>query len=91
MSMGSRIKKLRKERKLTQIQVSNALGFSRSVYSQYENDEREPSLARIISIASFFMVSIDYLCETNENCLLDISKIDKEDKGLIINILRKYY
>ena len=63
MSLGQRLKLLRKQRNLTQKAVCNALNISRSVYSQYELDEREPSLKRLIALSRFFMISIDFLCD----------------------------
>lgn len=90
MSLGSKLKKLRKQKNLTQVQVADALGFSRSVYSQYERNEREPSLKRLVSISRFFMVSLDYICDNSDRLLIDVTQIDEEDKTLIMNILRKY-
>ena len=61
-----KLKKLRKDRGLTQKIVANSLNISRSVYSQYENDEREPSIKRLVSICRFYMTSLDYICSNSE-------------------------
>ena len=91
MTLGKKLKKLRKERHLTQQQVADALGFSRSIYSQYERDEREPSTKRLISLARFYRVSIDYLCDNSDRYFVDITDMDIQDKNLIIRISYKYY
>ena len=45
---GERLQNLRKSRNLSQKEVSNALGISSSVLSNYESSERTPSLENLI-------------------------------------------
>lgn len=89
LSIGNKLKKLRIERGLTQQTVTDALGISRSVYSQYENDEREPSLRRMISISRFFMVSLDYLCSNDARIQVDITDLDDIQKARIYAIIKE--
>ncbi len=89
LSIGNKLKKLRIERGLTQQTVADALGTSRSVYSQYENDEREPSLRRMISISRFFMVSLDYLCSNDARIQVDITDLDDIQKARIYAIIKE--
>ena len=56
-----RLTALRKERKLTQKEVAEALGLSRQTVSNWEKGDSEPSIGIIAKIASFFEVSTDYL------------------------------
>lgn len=63
MSIGSRLKSVRKEKKLTQKTVAEALNISKPVLSQYESDQRTPSVERLISLARFYQASLDYICE----------------------------
>ena len=63
MSIGSRLKTLRKEKNLTQKTVAEALDISKPVLSQYESDQRTPSVDRLISLARFYQASLDYICE----------------------------
>ena len=63
--MKNNIKKLRKERKLTQISLQMATGIEQALLSKYENEERTPTVEALIILADFFGVSIDYLlCRT---------------------------
>lgn len=89
LSIGNKLKKLRIERGLTQQTVADALGISRSVYSQYENDERVPSLRRMISISRFFMVSLDYLCSNDARIQVDITDLDDIQKARIYAIIKE--
>ena len=59
--IGSRLKKLRTQKSLTQKQIAKDLGVCRETYCQYERDKREPSVQMLIQLADLFHVSIDYL------------------------------
>jgi len=57
----TRLITLREERKLSQAEVSRALGISRSGFSMYELGEREPDMETVRKLASYFNVTTDYL------------------------------
>lgn len=77
---GERLQNLRKARNLSQKEVSNALGISSSVLSNYESSERTPSLENLISLASFYRCSTDYLLglEKQSKNVLDVSNLTNE-------------
>lgn len=50
---------LRKNKKLTQEQLSKLLGISKSSIAMYETGQRVPSLSRAKKIAEFFNVSVE--------------------------------
>ncbi len=52
---------LRKNRNLTQKQLADELGISRSLISLYESGERVPSLKALLKISQFFGISNDEL------------------------------
>ena len=56
-----RLRELRIERKLSQKELSNLLGFGRTTVNDWEVKGTEPTLDTIIKIAQFFEVSTDYL------------------------------
>lgn len=58
---GSTLKKLRLENDLTQQQLADKLGISRSAIGMYENGDREPDFETLEIIADFFNVKLDYL------------------------------
>lgn len=61
MKLGERLKYLRLQKGLTQEQLAEIIGISRSALSMYELDQREPDLGTLIKIADYFSVTTDYL------------------------------
>ena len=60
-TFGERLKTLRLEKGLGQIELAKALDVGKSIISLWERDKCEPTLTNLIAIAQFFNVSIDYL------------------------------
>lgn len=58
---SNQLKKLRKERGLTQEQLASLLNISKSAISMYENGNREPNFETEELIADFFNVNISVL------------------------------
>lgn len=56
-----RLKALRNRNGITQLQMSEILGVSRSSYIKYERGEREPGYAALVILADYFNVSADTL------------------------------
>lgn len=61
MTVGQKIKKLREENKISQLELSKAVGINNSVMSRIELDERPIRDDELVKIADFFDVSADYL------------------------------
>ncbi|WP_348773212.1 helix-turn-helix domain-containing protein [Paenibacillus pabuli] len=59
--LSERLLELRKERRLTQQEISKLLKMARTTYSGYENGTREPDNETLNKIADFLEVSVDYL------------------------------
>lgn len=62
-----RLKELRTAKKLSQKGVSEGVGIAYRNYQHYEYGEREPSMGKLIDLANFFDVSIDYLVGRTDN------------------------
>ena len=60
-------KKLRIKSGLTQQQMAEKLGLSRSTIGMYENGEREPSFETLEDIADLFNVDMNYLIGKKES------------------------
>ena len=58
---GSKLKELRTEKGIGQVELAKALNLSKGIISLWENGLREPKLSNLILLAQYFQVSIDYL------------------------------
>ena len=65
--MGNNLKKLRKERGMTQLALQMQTGIEQALISKYENGERIPPTETLIVLADFFNTNIDYLLDRTEN------------------------
>ena len=61
MFNGNKLRELRKEKKMTQKQLDNAIGFNNRTVCQLELGNYQPSLQKVVMIAKYFDVSIDDL------------------------------
>lgn len=89
---GTRLKGLRIQAGLTQKQLGERIGVTKSVVSFYELRERTPSPEVLIKMAAVFHVSSDYLLGIEKGKSIDISGLDAEDEKvvrLLIEQLRK--
>lgn len=62
-----RLKKLRKKRHLSQINLAMELNMSQNSISQYKNGVREADNQTLTALADYFNVSIDYLLGRTDN------------------------
>jgi len=61
------LKKLRKQRNLTQISLQMQTGIEQALLSKFENGERIPPTETLIRLADFYGVSMDYIMCRTEN------------------------
>ena len=99
---GDRLAELREERKMSQKQLADYLKVTVPTISEYENNKICPSLERIIMIARYFDVSMDYLCGLTgeiisykrENCVVlprDNTEVMKQEILHFIELVKTYY
>lgn len=74
---GDKIKKLRKERGITQAQLADKLGMSQSTIGMIESGQNNGSTETLTNIAKYFKVPIDYLLSTEERLDLAMNVISK--------------
>lgn len=58
---GKRVRQLRRQHNLTQLELSEKLNISETYLRKIESGERSASIDLCIEIAAFFRVSLDYL------------------------------
>lgn len=61
LRFGSTLSSLRKQRRLTQAELAQALNVTNKAVSKWENDQGYPEITLFPKIADFFGVTIDYL------------------------------
>ncbi|WJE41193.1 helix-turn-helix transcriptional regulator (plasmid) [Bacillus halotolerans] len=81
---GIKLKKLRKNRKLTLRDLSNALGVTHSYLSKIERGVTNPSLKMISSLADFFNIDQSYFFTDEE------LELNSEHDLSIENLRKKY-
>ncbi|PFC88527.1 transcriptional regulator [Bacillus anthracis] len=86
MAFSKKLKELREARGLSQEELAARLNIPRSSITHYENsDDRLPRKSRLLEIANFFDVSIDFLL----NEATEISPLNKKDERDIARDLEK--
>lgn len=61
VDFGTRIKQLRQEMGMTQVELAEKLGLSKQILSLYEAGKRSPKIAQVQKFAEILNVSADYL------------------------------
>ena len=59
--MKTRIKELRREKRMSQVRLSVELGVSQEAISAYESGRSSPSIANLLQLSKLFHVSCDYI------------------------------
>ena len=100
-TIGSKLKTLRKGRKLTQLELSEKLELSRATISNYEVGRRTPHLSELRRFAEFYGVGLDYFgVETQDESFELLSRaktvfankdIPKEERERLYRELMKMY
>lgn len=75
--IGNNLKKLRDERKMTQQQIANLLGYDRTVYNKWENGSKIPSKEQIDRIAEALKISAEELYKNISIAIVHTSALMK--------------
>ncbi|HAV2816638.1 TPA: helix-turn-helix domain-containing protein [Acinetobacter baumannii] len=70
-TLGTRLKNLRKSKKLTQQQVADAIGVSKTSVIYWEKDENLPKHDSLMALAQILEVTSDYLLHGKESNSFD--------------------
>lgn len=88
MEFSERLKELRKQAHLTQVELASKLGIVQSSYADWERGKKKPTQDNLVKIAQILNVSVDYLVgnfseEITNNKLEDIEILfRKNSEGL---------
>jgi len=87
VDFGNRLKTLRIKKEMTQAQLSERLGLTKSVISAYETGLRLPSYDVLIQIARTFNVSTDYLLGMEQKREVDFSGLSQEEIDALLKLI----
>lgn len=87
VDFGNILKSLRLNAGLSQKELADQMGVTKSVISYYELQERTPSPEIIKKLACIFHVSADYLLgiENPSRKTIDVTGLDEEDIKLLLH------
>jgi len=88
VDFGNTLKTLRLHEEMTQAQLSQKLGLTKSVISAYESGLRLPSYDVLIHIAQIFKVSTDYLLGVEQKDSLDLSGLTQNEKSALLALIK---
>ena len=71
MEFSERLKNLRKQAHLTQVDVAEKLGISQQAYASWERGVKKPTQENLVKIAQILKVSIDYLVGNSDEDIND--------------------
>lgn len=88
VDFGNTLKALRLRETMTQAQLAQKLGVTKSVISAYETGLRLPSYDVLIHIAKIYNVSTDYLLGIERKQNVDLSGLTQEEVEALINLIK---
>ncbi len=88
VNFGLILKSLRIRDDMSQAQLAQKLGLTKSVISAYETGTRQPSYDVLVHIAGIFDVSTDYLLEVEHKREIDFSGLTPEETDALINLVK---
>ncbi|MBQ1966081.1 MAG: helix-turn-helix transcriptional regulator [Clostridia bacterium] len=90
MEFHEKLQKLRKERRLTQEELAEALFVSRTAVSKWESGRGYPNIESLKAISKFFRVTVDELLSGEELLTLSEEEHRKKEnrfRGLVFGLL----
>ena len=88
VDFGNILKTLRLKGNMTQAQLAQKLGITKSVISAYETGLRLPSYDILIHIAKLYNVSTDYLLGLEHKNEVDLSGLSQEEIAALLNLIK---
>ena len=80
MTFDKRLRELRKQRNLTQLQLADAISVNKQTISQYERGVRRPDFDTLDLLCDFFNVSSDYMLGKDD---VTMRLIDSETLAIV--------
>lgn len=88
VDFGNTLKSLRLQNNMTQAQLAQKLGLTKSVISAYETGLRLPSYDILIHVAKIYNVSTDYLLGMERKQEIDLSGLSQAEIDALLNLIK---
>lgn len=97
-TLSERLKYARKNKRLTQLQVSERTGIHNKTLSGYENGVAEPDLDTLKRLADVYEVTVGYLTGSDEYAKLseidmkileEFRKLDERDQEYMMDLIKR--
>lgn len=76
--LDKQMRALRLARKMSQVELAEALNVTKQSVSNWENDNIQPSVEMVVKIAKVFSVSVDYLLGLEQGQYIDVTGLPEE-------------
>lgn len=90
VDFGNNLKELRLKHKMTQKELADKLGVTKSVVSYYELQERSPSPEVLIKLSRIFHVTTDYLLGIEHTHSIDVSNLSSDELALVEQMIKLF-
>lgn len=84
-TLGTKLRKLRDDKKLSQSEIADFLGVSQSAYNKWEADQSKPSSDNLLKISDFHGVEIKDLLEDSNGIISNNIFKDSSTSHHILN------
>lgn len=88
--IGDKIRNLRTNAKMTQPELAEKLGVSRSAIASYENNSRQPSSQIIVKLSQIFNISTDYFLTDSKHETVDIGGLTNSQKKAVHDLIKAF-
>lgn len=93
-SISERLISLRLKYNFSQTDVAKQIGVTPAMVSAYENQDRNPSLDKLIALADIFHVSTDYILgrtyKTDHKILIDLEGLSDKQIKIVYDLISEF-
>jgi len=90
MSLGTKLRELRNEKKLSQTQIAVELDVSQTAYGKWESDQTKPGIDNLLKISEFYEKDIYDLLDEKEGNHNFINSYDNSNVNNEISTINYY-
>lgn len=93
-SIAKRLITLREKYNFSQSDIARQIGVTPALISAYENQERKPSLDKLVALADIFHVSTDYILgrsvKIDRSVMVNVDGLSDRQMEIIRNIISEF-